>query len=210
MRRHAAGFCLLIFAAALPAAAQDAPICPPQGDAASPEMQDLNEKKARIDAPSDSDVDDTITIESLLEPGDDRLRWQDGQAVSITAFVVAVQDGGMASSNCHSPDPLDHDTVLLLSPSANVSDPSHQMIAAITPGQRQVAAGNRVDWSTRAIRGQYSQQTIVITGWLLFNSEAAASALNTAELAGINIARATAWEVHPVTAIALAPAGDGF
>lgn len=199
------GGLLLAISGAVAARAQDSGPgpCPPQGDATKPKTQQLNQKKARMDEPSDEDVDDTADVNALIAPGDDSLRWQDDTAVEIVAFVLDVRDGGMASSNCHSADPADHDLILDLSPGANVSDNSHRLVAVMTPQWRRLAARNRADWSTRAIRGKYVQRYVTIRGWLLFNSEAAARSLNTAPLAGVAITRATAWEIHPVTGIEL-------
>ena len=175
--------------------------CPPQGDATKPKTQKLNAQRARLDEPSDDDYDDTADVSALIAPGDDSQRWQDDTAVEVTAFVLDVRDGGATSANCHSSEPADHDTILDLSPGASVSDNAHRMIAVITPRWRRLMAKNRIDWSTGAIRAKYTQQYVRIRGWLLFNSEAAARALNTAPLAGVNITRATAWEIHPVTGI---------
>ena len=201
---------LLTLAGATTGGAHDsgAAACPPQGDATKPKIQQLNTLKARTEEPSDEDVDDTADVSALIAPGDDNQRWQTDTAVEVTVFVRAVRDGGMASSNCHSPDSADHDTILDITPSANISDNSHKMVAVITPQWRRLAAQNRTDWSTSAIGAKYSQQYVKIRGWLLFNSEAAARSLNTAPLSGANITRATAWEIHPVTAISLN--GDGF
>jgi len=68
--------------------------CPAQGDATKPEIRELNERKARNDTPSDDDVDETVTIDALVEPGDDSLRWQDGVAIEIVAYVLEIRDGG--------------------------------------------------------------------------------------------------------------------
>jgi hypothetical protein len=188
---------------ALPPAvyAQSGGACPPQGSATKTKAKKLNELRARTTEPSDDDYDDTADISALIAPGDDSQRWTNDTAVEVTAFVVDVLDGGMASSNCFSPDPADHDTVLYLSPGANVSDASHRMIAVISPQWRRIMAKNRIDWSARAIRAMYWQKYVSIRGWLFFNSEAASQALNTASLAGASITRATAWEIHPVTGI---------
>jgi hypothetical protein len=205
MRTTAFAFVFLLLA--MPAAAARAQTggspCPPRGDAAKPKVQSLNEKKARLDDPSDEDVDDTVTMDALLEPGDDRLRWQDGQGVAVDAYVIEVRDGGMGSSNCHSPDPANQDTVLVLSPGKDVSDGAQRLIAVITPQWRRIAAQSRLDWSTRAIRAKYLRKSVTITGWLLFDFEAAARARNTAPLGGAALSRATAWEIHPVTGIDL-------
>ncbi len=206
-------FCGLLLAASARSgtrASQDAvpPGCPPQGDATKPKVQGLNEKKARVDAPSDDDVDDTADVNALIAPGDDELRWQDTTAVEINAFVLDVQDGGPASSNCHASSSADQDTVLFLSPGGSVSDNAHRMIAVITPQWRRLMARNGADWSTGGIRAKYLQHYATIQGWLLFDFEAAARALNTAPLSGANITRATAWEIHPVTSIA--PSGGSL
>jgi hypothetical protein len=205
MRRTALALAVLLLAGAdADARAQaGASPCPPRGDATRSKIQALNEKKARLDQPSDEDIDDTVTIDALLEPGDDRLRWQDGQGVAIDAYVLEVRDGGMASSNCHSSDPADQDTVLVLSPGEDVSDKAHRLIAVITPRWRRIAAESRLDWSTLAIRAKYLKKYVTVTGWLLFDFEAASRAVNTASLGGADITRATAWEIHPATAIDL-------
>ena len=191
---------LLVLPASLPA--QTGGACPPQGSATKPKAKKLNELRARTEEPSDDDYDDTADISALIAPGDDSQRWSNDTAAEITAFVVDVRDGGMASSNCFSNDPGDHDTILELSPGADVSDAPHQMLAFITPRWRRIMARNQIDWSTGAIRARYVQKYVSIRGWLLFNSEAAAAqALNTSSLAGVSITRATAWEIHPVTGI---------
>jgi len=177
--------------------------CPPQGDAKKAKIQRLNELRARLEEPSDDDYDDTADVSALIDPGDDRDRWQSSTAVEITAYVLDVQDGGPTSANCHSMNPADHDTVLYLTPGASVSDNGHRLVAVITPRWRRLQAKNGFDWSTGAIRAKYLLQYVSIRGWLLFDSEAAGTALNTAPLAGASVTRATAWEIHPVTGIEL-------
>src|SRR5215831_9691605 len=88
--------------------------CPPEGDATKVKMKRLNEARARLDDVTDDDVDDSVSMEEICEPGDDRLRWQDGQGVEVTAYVIEVRDGGPSSSNCHSARSSDHDTILEL------------------------------------------------------------------------------------------------
>ncbi len=177
--------------------------CPPRGDATKPKERALNLLKARTDAPTDDDVDDTADVDALLEPGDDALRWTSDTAVEITAFVLDVRDGGAASSNCHSSNPANHDTILDLSPDASVFDAGHRIVAVITPQWRRMMAGNGVDWSTAAIAAKYTRHYVTIRGWLLFDTAAARRSLNSAPLVKSDMTRATAWEVHPVTSIEL-------
>jgi hypothetical protein len=181
--------------------------CPPQGDATRPEIRALNEKRARNETPEDDDLDETVTIDALIEPGDDSLRWQDGAAVEIVAYVVDVRDGGATSANCHSADPAEHDTVLELSPDADVFDRAHRVFAAVTPARRRLMAKSGEDWSTRSLRAQFLHRYVAVTGWLLYDSEAAGKAVNTSGAAGPANTRATAWEIHPATGIELAEEG---
>jgi len=177
--------------------------CPPGGDATKASLKQWNEATARLDDVSDDDVDDTVTMEALEEPGDDRLRWQDGEGVEITAFVIAVRDGGAASSNCHSARSADHDTILELVPTQDMIDRAHRIHAVVTPRWRRAVAADRVDWSTGALRAHYLQRWVIVRGWLLFDSPAAAISLHTAGLLGPDLARASAWEIHPVTSLEL-------
>jgi hypothetical protein len=199
--------CLLVAASLAGAALAQNPAaaggCAPEGDATKSKERALNVLKARTDPPTDDDVDDTADMSALLEPGDDTLRWSSDTAVEITAFVMDVRDGGPASSNCHSSNPADHDTILDLSPSANAFDAGHRIVAVITPQGRRIMAGNGVDWSTNAIQAAYTRHYVTVRGWLLFNTAAAGRSLNSAPLARNGITRATAWEIHPVTSLAL-------
>jgi hypothetical protein len=199
---------LLALSLANPTPEKKAP-CPPQGDAAKAETRALDEKKSRNDTPSEEDVDETVTIDGLIEPGDDALRWQDGAAVEVVAWVADVRDAGPTSANCHSSDPSDQDTILEISPDADVFDRAHRVYAAVTPARRRLMAKVGEDWSTRSLRAQFLHRYVSVTGWLLFDAEGAGRALNTADDAGPSIARATAWEIHPVTGLELAEEGGG-
>jgi hypothetical protein len=192
-----------MFLSVVLASAQPSGGCPPEGDATKAKVRDLNIQKARMTSPSDDDIDDTVTIESLEEPGDDTQRFENGTAVSISAYVIVVRDGGPNSSNCHSQDSADQNTVIELASDSGVPDPGHRVFAVVTPRWRAVMAKQGQDWSTRSLRAKYLHQTIIVTGWLLFDFEAANRAANTAPLPNPGITRNTAWEIHPVTAIEL-------
>ncbi len=193
----------MLLSAAVAVLAQAGGGCPPEGDATKAKIRDLNIQKARMTSPSDDEVDDTVTMESLLEPGDDTMRFENGTAVSIAAYVMAVRDGGPDSSNCHSQDPADQGTVLELASDSNVPDPGHRVFAIVTPRWRAILAKQGRDWTTRGLRAKYLHQAIIVTGWLLFDSEAASRAANTTPLPGPGITRATAWQIEPVTDLEL-------
>ncbi len=177
--------------------------CPPQGDATKASLRHLNEARARLDDVTDDEVDDSVTMEELCEPGDDSLRWQAGQGVEITAYVVEVRDGGPASSNCHSSVPAEHDTILELAPDAGAVDRSHRFYAVVTPQWRRAVSADHLDWSTGGLRAHYIQRWVTVRGWLLYDPEAAKSSLHTAQLMGPGVSRMSAWEIHPVTALEL-------
>jgi hypothetical protein len=191
----------MFLSAAVAVFAQAAGGCPPEGDATKAKVRDLNIQKARMTSPSDNDVDDTVTMESLEEPGDDTMRFENGTAVSIAGYVMVVRDGGPNSSNCHSQNSADQDTVIELAVDGDVPDPGHRVFAVVTPRWRAVMAKQGQDWSTRGLRAKYLHQAIIVTGWLLFDFEVANRAANTAPLPNPGITRNTAWEVHPVTEI---------
>jgi hypothetical protein len=191
----------LFLSAAVAVLAQAAGACPPEGDATKAKVRDLNTQKARMTSPSDDDIDDTVTMDSLEEPGDDTMRFDNGTAVSITGYVMVVRDGGPNSSNCHSQDPADQGTVLELAPDGSTPDPGHRVFAVVTPRWRAIMAKQGQDWTTRGLRAKYLHQPIIVTGWLLFDFEAANRAANTAPLPNPGITRNTAWEIHPVTDI---------
>ena len=177
--------------------------CPPQGDATKASLKHLNEARARLDDVTDDDVDDSVTMEEICEPGDDSLRWQAGQGVEITAYVVEVRDGGPASSNCHSSAATEHDTILELAPDAGGVDRSHRFYAVVTPQWRRAVSAEHLDWSTGGLRAHYIQRWVTVRGWLLYDPEAEKSSLHTAQLMGPAVSRMSAWEIHPVTALEL-------
>lgn len=195
----------LLGASPLPAQTRSASAkeCPPQGDATKASLKHLNEARARLDDVTDDDVDDSVTMEEICEPGDDSLRWQAGQGVEITAYVVEVRDGGPASSNCHSSAATEHDTILELAPDAGGVDRSHRFYAVVTPQWRRAVSAEHLDWSTGGLRAHYIQRWVTVRGWLLYDPEAEKSSLHTAQLMGPAVSRMSAWEIHPVTAIEL-------
>jgi hypothetical protein len=189
------------FLAAAVGLAQTSGDCPPGGDAVKPNIQELNAQMARTDSPSEDEIDDTVTLDALLEPGQDDLRFQNGTGVVVSGYVVAVHDGGPTSTNCHAVEPEAQDTVIELASDSNVPDPAHRVFAIVTPRWRSIMVRQKQDWSTRGLRARFLQRWVNVAGWLVFDSSAAKRALNTAPGAGVDIVRATAWEIHPVTAI---------
>lgn len=197
-----ATFALLALAGVpAPARAQDTYHgCAMEGDAAESNVQALNRLKNRYTAPDTADIDSMVTLAALVRPGDDRARWDEGRGASIVGYVHDVKPGGIETVNCRARDVPNRDThiELVLDPMSGVG--SQRVIVEVTPRWRAMLAARGVDWSTPALRRQYLGRWVRVTGWLMFDAEHANASENTAPGRPRNW-RATAWEVHPITAI---------
>jgi hypothetical protein len=188
-----------LFSAAQAGSTAGPPACPPQGAAQTAKLQAYNVKCNRTDPPSDSDIDDTATMEAILETGPDQERWSDSNGAQLTGYVVSVQDGGLQSADCFAA----REIRIYLATNSVAMDPGHQVVVVVTPAWRRKMAAKGVDWSLDALTGRYQGQFVNLHGWFLYDFQAEQRAVNTTENPGANITRATAWEIHPMTAIKL-------
>jgi hypothetical protein len=174
--------------------------CPLEGDATNPDVQELNRLKNRTTLPQPQQIDPAVTLAAILEPGNDRHRWDDRRAAEITGYVVDVKVGGVETVNCRATDPQHRDTDidLVLDPMNNGE--THRVIVEVTPRIRSFAEHRGEDWSTSALRDHLQGRWVRVTGWLLFDSEHENQSLNTAPRRQRDW-RATAWELHPVTSL---------
>lgn len=162
-----------------------------------------NALKNRTAVPIAADFDTRVTLAAMLAPGDDRQRWQSTRAAVIHGYVVRVLDAGSESANCFSSTRVDTHIEVARRPDAL---PSQRLIVEVTPPMRDLAARQGRDWSTATLRRQLTGRRVRIEGWLLFDDEHERESENTRPGDPANW-RATAWEIHPVTAIAVADAG---
>ena len=174
--------------------------CPPEGDATSPDVKELNELKGRYHSPVASDIDQTVTLTAMVAPGDDETRFDNKSAATITGFVLKVSEGGIETCNCHARSSDQRDTHILLTLSEG-ADRTQGVVAEVTPRTRMVhqKAGTN-DWTTAALQRDIQGKWVEITGWLLFDFEHVGEAENT-NPGGAHNVRATCWEIHPVTSI---------
>jgi hypothetical protein len=162
-----------------------------------PGKRALNALKNRSTVPAATDFDPRVTLDALLAPGDDRRRWLPTRAGAIEGYVVRVVDAEPESANCFSGSRLDAHIEIARRPDA---PPNERVIVEVTPPMRAWAASHGLDWSTAALQAQLTGRHARIEGWLLFDAEHDGEAENTRPGHRGNW-RATAWEVHPVTAI---------
>jgi hypothetical protein len=178
--------------------------CPAQGDAKDSTAQHLNVLKRRMTVPSASEVDQNATMTALTALGDDTSRWRADKGAIVEGYVADVKSGESESVNCHTTHVAYMDTHIELTLKASGSGKSSYVIVEVTPQVRQKMGGRGTDWSTAKLRSELRGKWVRVTGWLLFDVEHAANAKNT-NPDGSDIWRATAWEVHPITAIEVLP-----
>ena len=174
--------------------------CPPEGNAQTEHLKDLNKLKNRGYFPVNTDFDTTASLKNILKPGKDEKRWNSKKAARITGYVYDVKAGGIETCNCKTKDPDKRDTHIEI-----LADPMHdkkmlRMIVEVTPRLREEMKKNGHNWSTKALRDKLLGRWVAFSGWLLFDAEHANLSENTWPGREKNW-RATAWEIHPVTKI---------
>jgi hypothetical protein len=162
-----------------------------------PAQRARNELKNRTALPTVADFDRSATLEALLQPGNDRQRWSNNRAAAIEGFVVRAIEAGRETANCLSATRRDLHIELAQGPDAS---PRERVIVEVTPRLRDQALKRGLDWSTPALQRALVGRRVRIEGWLFFDDEHDDEAENTRPGRAGNW-RATAWEVHPVTAI---------
>jgi hypothetical protein len=153
--------------------------------------------KNRTLLPRPGDFDERLTLETLLEPGDDRDRWSEGRAAKIEGYVVGVTRGGIEAANCYSLRV--RDTHIYVARSLN-APPRECVVVEVTPRLKEWAQRQGFDWSESALESVLIGRWCRIEGWVLFDSEHAQESENLSA-GGAKNWRATAWEIHPVTSI---------
>jgi hypothetical protein len=147
--------------------------------------------------PPASAYDRRVTLENMLLPGDDHDRWSSSNAASVEGFVVDVQPGGIELSNCFTLTDRDAHIDLAL----DVKAPAiRRVIVEVTPASRAWARAHGWDWSSGALRRDLVGKQCRFDGWLLWDQSHEDQAENSRPGYYGNW-RATAWEIHPVTAI---------
>lgn len=160
--------------------------------------------KNRDAAPGWADFDPAITLAAILAPGNDISRWSTSQAASITGYVIDVHPGGIETVNCHARDLAGRDTHIEIALNPGAPETA-RMIVEVTPRWRARMASVGIDWSTATLERALTGHWVTFTGWMLYDAEHVAQSENTAPGRASDW-RATAWEIHPVTWIAYAPA----
>jgi hypothetical protein len=171
--------------------------CPSAGLALTSRARSLHRLKNRTALPQAADFDFKVTLEQLLQPGDDRNRWSGNRAARIQGQVIDVAYARPEATNCFSPCRRD---IHILLASRKDAAKNEQVVVEVTPNLRDWARQQGIDWSEETLQAQLVGHWCEFEGWLYFDVGHAEESENIAAHNPGNW-RATAWELHPVTKI---------
>ena len=171
--------------------------CPSVGIALTGRARQLHRLKNRTALPQAADFDSRVTLDALLQPGDDRERWSTDRAARIQGQVIDVAYAGTEATNCF--HPLRRDIHIVVA-TYNEARQNEQVVLEVTPNIRDSATQQGLDWSEETLHTQLVGHWCEFEGWLYFDVGHAEEAENTNPQRPGNW-RATAWEIHPITKI---------
>ena len=171
--------------------------CPSAGIALTVRARDLHRLKNRTTFPQAADFDSRITLDALLQPGNDHDRWSTNRAARIHGLVIDVSYARPEATNCYVPSRRDIHIHI-----AQRKDPkkSEQVVVEVTPQFQEWAAQQGMDWSEQTLHSQLVGRWCEFEGWLYYDVGHDEESENTAPNNPENW-RATAWEIHPITKI---------
>ena len=165
--------------------------CPNAGIALTTRARNLHRLKNRTSIPNPTDFDSIITLDALLQPGDDTHRWSNNRAARLQGEVIDVAYARPEATNCFNPCRRDIHIVVATHKGATKRE---QVIVEVTPNFQ------RADWSEETLQAQLVGHWCEFEGWLYFDAGHAEESENISPGKSGNW-RATAWEIHPVTKI---------
>jgi len=171
--------------------------CPDAGIGLTRRARHLHYLKNRTRLPEAADFDASVTLDALLQPGDDSDRWLNERAARVQGQVLDVAYSRMEATNCYNPCRRDiHITIA----NRKEAPKNEQVVVEVTPNLDDWAIQQGHDWSEKTLQAQLVGHWCEFEGWLYFDVGHAEEAENTAPGNAENW-RATAWEIHPVTKI---------
>lgn len=171
--------------------------CPSAGIGITGGARERHRLKNRTALPQGADFDSRVTLDALLQRGDDRARWSTDRAARVQGLVIDVAYAGAEAANCFNPCRRD---IHILIANRKDATKSEQVVLEVTPKLGDWAADQGIDWSEQTLQAQLVGHWCEFEGWLYFDVGHDEESENTAPGNSENW-RATAWEVHPVTKI---------
>jgi hypothetical protein len=173
--------------------------CPSAGFGLTSKVRNLHRLKNRTAFPQISDFDLGITLDKLLQPGDDTNRWSINRAARVQGEVIDVAYAGTEAANCFHPCRRD---IHILIANRKGAAKNEQVVLEVTPHLRDWAAKEGMDWSEKTLHTRLVGHWCEFEGWLYFDVGHAEESENSAPDNPSNW-RATAWEIHPITKITI-------
>ena len=171
--------------------------CPSAGIALTSRARHLHRLKNRTAFPQPADFDSRITLDALLQPGNDTNRWSTDRAARVQGEVIDVAYAGAEATNCY--NPCRRDIHILIATHKGAAKKEH-VVVEVTPNLFDWAAGQGIDWSEKTLQAQLVGHWCEFEGWLYYDLGHAEESENISPNKPDNW-RATAWEIHPVTKI---------
>ena len=171
--------------------------CPSAGIALTSRARHLHRLKNRTALPQAADFDSRITLDTLLQPGDDRNRWSTDRAARIQGEVIDVEHARPEATNCFSP--CRRDIHILIATRKGAAKTEH-VVVEVTPKLADWATEQGIDWSEKTLQAQLIGHWCEFEGWLYFDVGHVEESENISPGNPGNW-RATAWEIHPITKI---------
>jgi hypothetical protein len=165
--------------------------CPSAGIALTARARDLHRLKNRTSIPSTTDIDPRVTLDALLQPGNDSNRWSTDRAARVQGEVIDVAYARPEATNCW--NPCRRDIHILIATRKRAAKREH-VVVEVTPNFQQG------DWSEKTLQAQLVGHWCEFEGWMYFDVGHAEESENISPGEPDNW-RATAWEIHPVTKI---------
>ena len=117
--------------------------CPSAGIALTSLARHLHRLKNRTSLPKATDFDSRITLDALLQPGDDTNRWSTDRAGRIQGEVIDVAYAGPEATNCFSPCRRD---IHILIATRKEATKSEHVVVEVTPNLRAI------NWSEETLQ----------------------------------------------------------
>jgi hypothetical protein len=165
--------------------------CPSAGIALTTRARDLHRLKNRTSIPQTTDIDPKVTLDALLQAGNDSNRWSTDRAARVQGEVIDVAYARPEATNCW--NPCRRDIHILIATRKGAAKREH-VVVEVTPNFQ------RGDWSEKTLQAQLVGHWCEFEGWLYFDAGHAEESENISPGEPDNW-RATAWEIHPVTKI---------
>ena len=187
--------------------------CPKEGNAKQQNVKDLNKLKNRDEIPATNQLDNSVTLDKILQLGVDTSRFDFNKGAVIEGYVYDLKLGGIETCNCKTKVVKKRDVhveIIKDKPDYKKNKKFYKdkiIIVEITPRIRtkifnQLGVTDEKKMTNTKLKALIKGHDVRITGWLLFDSEHKVNATNTQTLfkgKKHNIWRATCWEIHPVT-----------